>query len=52
MIFAVCRFLHWNDLSGRSCAGKDKVEAMLANAQKPGDRIITDQDLQTLFGVI
>lgn len=31
---------------------KSKVEAMLSNAQKPSDRIITDQDLQTLFGVI
>ncbi len=31
---------------------KSKVEAMLANAQKPSDRIITGQDLQELFGIM
>ena len=30
----------------------NKVEAMLANAQKPSSRIITGQDLESLFGVI
>lgn len=31
---------------------KDKVETMLANAEKPSKRIIEDQDLQALFGVL
>lgn len=31
---------------------KNKVEAMLANAQKPSERIIAGQDLQSLFGVL
>lgn len=30
----------------------NKVEAMLANAQKPSDRIMAGQDLQALFGVL
>ena len=30
----------------------NKVEAMLANAQKPSKRILTGQDLEALFGVI
>ncbi len=30
----------------------NKVEAMLANAQKPSDRILTGQDLEALFGVL
>jgi len=30
----------------------NKVEAMLANAQKPSSRILTGQDLETLFGVL
>ena len=30
----------------------NKVEAMLANAQKPSKRILAGQDLEALFGVI
>ncbi len=30
----------------------NKVETMLANAQKPSNRILTGQDLETLFGVL
>ncbi len=30
----------------------NKVETMLANAQKPSSRILTGQDLETLFGVL
>lgn len=30
----------------------NKVEAMLANAEKPSDRILTGQDVEALFGVL
>ena len=30
----------------------NKVEAMLANAQKPSDRILDGADLNSLFGVL